>query len=116
MIAQQGPGAGAPGRGGNAPSAAVPDPKADAAIATPPARAGGAGAQGAGAQGAGAQGAGAQGAGAPGGGRGGFGGGQGTLVDPGRYTATLGKMTGDQVTPIGKPQSFNVVPLPPRNY
>ena len=29
----------------------------------------------------------------------------------GRYRATLGKLTGDTVTPIGQPQSFLVVPL-----
>jgi hypothetical protein len=29
---------------------------------------------------------------------------------------TLGKMTGDQVTAIGKPQSFRVLALPARNY
>ena len=49
-----------------------------------------------------------------GGGRGGagFGGGRGNqppLVQPGRYRATLGKMTGDIVTPIGSPQTFAVV-------
>ncbi len=48
---------------------------------------------------------------------GGFGGrGGAPAVEPGRYTATLGKMTGDTVTPIGKPQSFMVVPLPAKNY
>ena len=30
---------------------------------------------------------------------------------PGRYRATLGKMAGETVTPIGQPQSFLVVPL-----
>jgi photosystem II stability/assembly factor-like uncharacterized protein len=57
---------------------------------------------------AGAAGAGRGGA----GGRGGFGGGrgnQGTLVEPGRYRATLGRMEGDTVTPIGTPQAFRVV-------
>ena len=49
-----------------------------------------------------------------GGGRGGGAGAQ--LVDPGHYTATLGKMDGDKVTPIGKAQSFYVVPLPAKNY
>jgi len=29
---------------------------------------------------------------------------------------TLGKMTGDQVTVIGKPQVFRVVALPAKNY
>jgi hypothetical protein len=33
-------------------------------------------------------------------------------VPPGRYTATLGKLSGDTVTAVGKPQSFQVVPLP----
>jgi hypothetical protein len=48
-----------------------------------------------------------------GGGRGGRGGGGGgALVPPGRYTATLGKLTGETVTPIGKPQSFLVMPVP----
>jgi len=50
------------------------------------------------------------------GGRGGFGGGrggnQGALVQPGRYKATLGRVVGDIVTPIGAPQSFGVVQLP----
>ncbi len=50
---------------------------------------------------------------APGFGRGG---GQAPLVEPGRYTATLGKLTGDTVTPIGKPQSFMVMPLPAKNW
>jgi hypothetical protein len=97
-------------------------------------RGGGAGAAGANAQGAGAQGggagaAGARGAGAnaqanatpppaappqAGGGRGGFGGGQ--AVEPGRYTAQLGLLEGDKVTAIGKAQSFNVKPLPDKNY
>ena len=49
-----------------------------------------------------------------GGGRGGagFGGGRGNqppLVEPGRYRATLGKMVGDIVTPLGQPQTFAVV-------
>jgi photosystem II stability/assembly factor-like uncharacterized protein len=48
-------------------------------------------------------------------GRGGFGGGrggnQGTLVEPGRYRATLGRMVGDIVTPVGAPQVFSVVPV-----
>jgi photosystem II stability/assembly factor-like uncharacterized protein len=47
-----------------------------------------------------------------GGGRGGRGGNQGPLVELGRYRATLGKMVGDIVTPIGSPQSFGVVQLP----
>lgn len=60
----------------------------------------------------------------PAGGRGGAGGGGGAAfggrggnfgpaVEPGRYTATLGKQVGDTVTAIGKPQSFQVVALPP---
>ena len=48
-------------------------------------------------------------------GAGGFGGGRGgnpgTLVEPGRYRATLGRMAGDIVTPIGTPQVFKVVPI-----
>ena len=49
------------------------------------------------------------------GGGGGFGGRggppQGPLVAPGRYRATLGKLIGDTVTPIGPPQSFTVVQI-----
>jgi photosystem II stability/assembly factor-like uncharacterized protein len=37
---------------------------------------------------------------------------QGALVPAGRYRATLGRMVGEIVTPIGDPQSFQVVPLP----
>jgi hypothetical protein len=33
------------------------------------------------------------------------------LVQPGRYTATLGRMSGDQVTPIGASQSFRVTQI-----
>jgi hypothetical protein len=33
-------------------------------------------------------------------------------VAPGRYRATLGKLVGEIVTPIGDPQTFLVVPLP----
>ncbi|HKW02921.1 MAG TPA: hypothetical protein VJN96_24060, partial [Vicinamibacterales bacterium] len=56
-------------------------------------------------------------AGPPGGG-GGFGGrgGAAPMVAFGRYTATLGRLSGDQVTAIGKAQSFQVVPLPARNW
>lgn len=53
---------------------------------------------------------------APGrGGGGGFGGGarRGPAVEPGRYTLTLGKQTGETVTAIGKTQTVQVVPLPP---
>ena len=35
----------------------------------------------------------------------------GPLVTPGRYRATLGKLVGETVTPIGAPQSFSVVQL-----
>ena len=35
----------------------------------------------------------------------------GPAATPGRYRATLGKQTGDTVTPIGQPQAFFVVPL-----
>jgi hypothetical protein len=63
-----------------------------------------------------------RGAGDPGGqgaaGRGGVGGfafgGRGQqppLVQPGRYRATLGRMVGETITPIGAPQTFNVVRL-----
>jgi len=49
------------------------------------------------------------------GGGGGFGGrgGQplGPVVAPGRYRATLARVAGDKVTPIGTPQSFSVLPL-----
>jgi photosystem II stability/assembly factor-like uncharacterized protein len=37
---------------------------------------------------------------------------QGTPVPPGRYRATLGRMVGDTVTPIGPPQVFSVVQIP----
>jgi photosystem II stability/assembly factor-like uncharacterized protein len=46
----------------------------------------------------------------PGGGRGGPP--QGPLVSPGRYRATLGRQSGETVTPIGAAQSFQVVALP----
>jgi photosystem II stability/assembly factor-like uncharacterized protein len=36
---------------------------------------------------------------------------QAPLVPAGRYRATLGRLVGDIVTPIGDPQSFQVVPL-----
>ena len=58
------------------------------------------------------------GAGGAGGGRqgGGFGGRggppQGPLVAPGRYRATLGRMVGEAVTPVGAPQTFSVVQIP----
>jgi hypothetical protein len=48
-------------------------------------------------------------------GRGGFGGRGGAqlgpLVTPGHYRATLGRLTGDTVTPLGPPQSFSVVQI-----
>jgi photosystem II stability/assembly factor-like uncharacterized protein len=88
---------------------ADPVPPAPGQTVAPAGRGAGRGGGGAGGQGAGA---GAP-AGAPGGGRGGAG---GPAVEPGRYTATIGRLVGDQVTPIGKPQSFRVVPLPPKNY
>ena len=37
---------------------------------------------------------------------------QGPLVSPGRYRATLGRQSGETVTPIGAAQSFQVVALP----
>jgi photosystem II stability/assembly factor-like uncharacterized protein len=51
-------------------------------------------------------------------GRGGRGGGgpQGPPVDPGTFIATLGKMSGDQVTAIGTPHRFQVLALPEKNY
>jgi len=36
---------------------------------------------------------------------------QGPLVTPGRYHAQLGRQSGGDVTPLGQPQTFNVVPL-----
>ena len=54
-------------------------------------------------------------AGAPAAGRGGFGGRVGNAAPPvaqARYTATIGTAAGDAFTPISKPQSFVVVPLP----
>ncbi|HYM25487.1 MAG TPA: hypothetical protein VEU08_19850 [Vicinamibacterales bacterium] len=55
---------------------------------------------------------GAGGAGVPGGaGGGGRGPQQGPLVTPGRYRAQLGKQVGNDVTPLGEPQTFMVVPL-----
>ena len=48
-------------------------------------------------------------------GRGGFGGGRGgggQRVPNGSYTASIGRMTGTTVTPIGPSQSFLVLPLP----
>jgi photosystem II stability/assembly factor-like uncharacterized protein len=63
-------------------------------------------------QGQGAGGRGQQGGQQAGGGRG-FGRGAqlAPLVTPGRYRATLGRMSGDIVTPIGQPQPFGVVDI-----
>jgi hypothetical protein len=47
-----------------------------------------------------------------GGGFGGFGGRAGPTVAQARYTATIGTLSGDAFTAIGKPVSFLVVPLP----
>ena len=50
-------------------------------------------------------------------GGGGFGGGgrgagnQGTPVAAGRYRATIGRLAGDKVTPVGDPVSFSVLPI-----
>ena len=52
------------------------------------------------------------GAGRGGGGGGGRGGGAGTRVPNGVYSASIGKMIGTTVTPIGPSQSFQVLPLP----
>ena len=52
---------------------------------------------------------------APAGAQQGFGGGRGgnqaPLVAPGRYRATIGRLAGDKVTPVGQPQSFSVLPI-----
>jgi hypothetical protein len=52
--------------------------------------------------------AGAQQGGFAGFGRGGL---QGTLVQAGRYRATINRLNGDKLTPIGQPIAFGVVPL-----
>ncbi len=51
-------------------------------------------------------------------GRGGFGGGGGfgrgnvgPAAEPGHYRATIARVAGDKVTPIGQPQSFTVLPI-----
>jgi photosystem II stability/assembly factor-like uncharacterized protein len=49
---------------------------------------------------------------AGGGGFGGRGGGAPVAVEPGRYVATIGRLAGDAVTAIGKPQTFQVMALP----
>jgi photosystem II stability/assembly factor-like uncharacterized protein len=36
----------------------------------------------------------------------------GAAVQPGRYTATLGRLAGDKVTPLGTPQTFRVTQVP----
>jgi len=79
---------------------------------TPPPAGRGQGGRGQGAGQAGAQGAPA---GAAAGQAGGFGGGRGAgaaLSAAGRYQAVLGKLVGDQVTPIGGPQAFHIVVIP----
>ena len=45
-------------------------------------------------------------------GGGGRGGQQVPLVEPGRYRATIARLSGETTTPIGDTQLFNVVPLP----
>jgi hypothetical protein len=47
-----------------------------------------------------------------GGGFGGRGGNAGAVVPQARYTATIGTLSGDTFTAVGKPMSFLVVPLP----
>jgi uncharacterized membrane protein YgcG len=89
-----------------------------------PAPAAGAGGQGAaggqqGAAGAGGQGAGGgqqagRGGGGGGGGRGGRGG--APTADPGRYRAVIGKLVGEAFVPVGPAQTFQIVPLPEKNY
>ena len=37
-------------------------------------------------------------------------------AEPGRYRAQLGKLVGDTFTPVGPPQTFQVITLPERNY
>jgi hypothetical protein len=55
-----------------------------------------------------------QGRGGVGGGGGGGFGGRGNLppiVEPGHYRATIARVAGDKVTPVGQPQSFTVSPI-----
>jgi photosystem II stability/assembly factor-like uncharacterized protein len=55
-----------------------------------------------------------QGRGGVGGGGGGGFGGRGNLppvVEPGHYRATIARVAGDKVTPVGQPQSFTVLPI-----
>jgi photosystem II stability/assembly factor-like uncharacterized protein len=51
-----------------------------------------------------------------GGPRGGGRGGAAEIVGAGYYTATLGRLAGGELTPLGKTQSFHVLPLPAKNY
>ena len=37
-------------------------------------------------------------------------------AEPGRYRAVIGKQVGEAFTPIGPAQTFQVVPLPEKNY
>lgn len=99
---EAGAGAGA-GRGAAAATPAATPPGGAVVGAQPAGGAAGAGQ-------AGAQGAQPGRGGGGGGGRGGFT--QPPLVTAGRYQAVLGKLVGEQVTPIGPPQIFSVVPLP----
>ena len=80
----------------------------------PPATGGEGAAQGRGAGAAGGRGAGGAG-GAPGGGRGGRGGG-GNAVDPGTYRVAIGKLVNGTFTQVGPAQTFQVIPLPDKNY
>jgi hypothetical protein len=48
-------------------------------------------------------------------GRGGGRGGRGSLVKPGTYTITLGKVVGGTFAPLGKPEKLEVVPLEASN-
>jgi hypothetical protein len=48
-------------------------------------------------------------------GRGGGRGGRGSMVKPGTYTVTLGKVDGGVLVPIGQPQKVEVVPLESSN-
>jgi photosystem II stability/assembly factor-like uncharacterized protein len=107
------------GRGGNAAAANPAGAGARAGDQEPPAggAAGGAGAGAAGGRGGrggvgGAAGAGAAGGGGGFGGRGGRG---GTMVKPGTYTVTLGKLAAGTLVPIGQPQKVEVVPLEASN-
>ncbi len=76
-----------------------PPATAGAPAAAPPGRGAGAGGQ----------------AGPPAGGRGGRGGGA-PAAEPGRYRAVIGKLVGEAFVPVGPAQTFQIVPLPDRNY